>query len=288
MILGLTGNVTKKQLLNILPPYVEWLKSNNIDYLVSLEFDEIPGLEDHPTRHPEEICEEADVILSFGGDGTLLNAIRRLEGSEKPVLGINLGGLGFLTDVHSNELYQRTQDLLNGTWEIEKRMILEISVESKSKHGTWYALNDTVIDKSGYARLIQLSTTIDDVFLNTFRADGLIISTPTGSTGYSLSAGGPILEPNMNVILLNPLNPHSLTNRPLLIGADKEIRVEVYSESDILKVSVDGANVCSLVSGDTLVVKKAKFSACLVNFSGRYFYDVLRHKLGWGDDRLKV
>ena len=288
MILGLIGNRNKDQVGVVLPAYVEWLEERDVPFLLSDEFADVPGLKGRTFHPPEEVVMGAEVVLSFGGDGTLLNSVKLLGGRETPVLGVNLGGLGYLTEVGAGELYQRTEQLLAGGWEIEHRMILEVFTENGPKQGPWYALNDVVVDKAGYARLIQIRTSIDGVFLNTFRADGLIVATPTGSTGYSLSAGGPILEPKMEGILLNPLNPHSLTNRPLLISDDKEIRVEAFTPTDHINVAVDGDSICSLPSGEAILIKRADFSACLVNFAGRYFYDVLRQKLGWGDVRLRL
>lgn len=287
MILGLIGNRNKDQVRVVLPAYVGWLDARKVHFLLSDEFKDVPGLQGRSFLPPEEIVKQAEVLLSFGGDGTLLNSVKLLGGRETPILGVNLGGLGYLTEVGSGELYMRTEHLLEKRWEIERRMILEVYAENGPRSGPWHALNDVVIDKAGYGRLIQLRASIDNMFLNTFRSDGLIVATPTGSTGYSLSAGGPILEPKMEGILLNPLNPHSLTNRPLLISDDKEIRVEAYSPANKVSVTVDGETACTLKSGQTLTIRRASFSACLVNFAGRFFYDVLRQKLHWGDVQLR-
>lgn len=283
MILGLVGNPTKKALAAVLPKYLDWLDEKKINYILSSEFEVIKGLHGRDMIPPEDVSLKADIILSFGGDGTLLNSIRLLKGRETPVVGVNLGGLGYLTDVGSGELYRRTQDLFKNRWSIERRIILQASLVDDSEKRTWYALNDIVVDKGGYSRMIRLRTTINGQFLNTFRADGLIIATPTGSTGYSLSSGGPIVEPAMAGILVNPINPHSLSNRPLMISDDKEIQVEAHIPSGNVVVCVDGQEACTPESGRVLSIKRAKFSACLINFEGRYFYDVLRQKLGWGD-----
>jgi len=288
MILGLTGNRTKERLLANIPSYVEWLSGNKVDFLISTDFINIPGLEENRFASPDDIGSKCDVLLSFGGDGTLLNTIKLLKGRETPVLGINFGGLGYMTEVNSEELIKKTEELLADRWKIERRLILEVSTEDGLNKGPWYALNDAVIDKAGYARLIQLRASIDNQFLNTFRADGLIFSTPTGSTAYSLSAGGPILEPNMKGILINPLNPHALSNRPLVIGEDKEIRVEARTPVDSVNISVDGLTVCQLRTGETVVIKRAPFSACLVSFEDKNFYAVLREKLGWGKTPFEI
>lgn len=286
MILGLTGNRHKPQLPVVLPAFMDWLDEKGVEYVLSSDFEHIPALEGCETVPPEKVSERADVILSFGGDGTLLNTIKEMGGRETPVLGVNLGGLGYLTEVGSGELYARTEQLIEGRWQIERRLVLEVTSSNSRCEGHWYGLNDVVVDKAGYARLIQLRVSVDDIFLNTFNADGVVVSTPTGSTGYSLSAGGPIVEPNMDGILINPLNPHSLSNRPLLIKHDRTVSIEAHTPADHVSIAVDGETVCQLESGDTLVVKKADFNACLVNFAGRYFYDVLRQKLGWGELRI--
>ncbi len=283
MILGLAGNRHKEKLQTVLPDYVRWLDEHKVECVISEEFRGLDGLEERKFVEPEVIGEHVDVVLSFGGDGTLLNTVTRLSGVETPVLGVNLGGLGYLTEVGSDELIQRTEQLLERKWSIERRMILEVSVQNGQHGGPWQALNDVVVDKADYGRLIQIRSSIDGVYLNTFRADGLIIATPTGSTGYNLSAGGPILEPKMAGMLLTPLNPHSLSNRPLVINDDKTVCIETYTPEQYYSLTVDGECVAKIESGLGVNVKRAENDACLVNFAGRYFYEVLRQKLGWGD-----
>lgn len=286
MILGISGNRHKEQIQEVLTAFLQWLDEHGVEVVVSGEFEQIPGLDGRRFVPPDKVGDHADVVLSFGGDGTLLNTVGRLSGRETPVLGVNLGGLGYLTEVGSNELFKRTQQLLDGNWSIERRMILEVHTVDGDDSGPWYALNDVVIDKADYGRLIQIRASIDETYLNTFRADGIIIATPTGSTGYSLSAGGPILEPSMDGILLTPLNPHSLSNRPLVINDDKRIQVETFTPAKHYQLTVDGQSVTRLHSGAEVIIQRASFDACLVNFAGRYFYDVLRQKLGWGDIQI--
>ncbi len=282
MILGLLGNPSKKMLSEVISAYVDWLDKREVKYILSAEFMNVGGLAGREMKPPQEVAQLADMVLSFGGDGTLLNSFRLLQGREIPVLGVNLGGLGYLAEVSSDELYERSEDLLEGRYSIEKRIVLEARLENVKGEGPWYALNEVVVEKGGYPRMIHLRTTIDGMFLNDYRADGMIISTPTGSTGYSLSAGGPIVEPKMAGLIVHPLNPHSLTNRPLVISDDKEIRVEAHSPFAHVVIAVDGQAVANAPSGRTLIVRRASFSASLVTFKGRYFYQVLRQKLGWG------
>ncbi len=283
MILGLVGNPTKPALKEVLPAYIAWLDGKKVKYVLSDEFSKIPELQNRDLISPAKVMDSCNVVLSFGGDGTFLNTVRLLHGRETPVLGVNLGGLGYLTEVGSDDLRRCTMDLLDKKWDIERRVVLEATVEGQENKNRWFALNDVVIDKGGYARMIHLHTSIDGRYLSTFRADGLIISTPTGSTAYSLSAGGPIMEPRMGAVLIVPNNPHSLTNRPLVISDDRTVRVEAHSPQHKVVVSVDGHIACEPSSGTAIIVKRADFTACVVNLKGRYFYDVLRQKLGWGN-----
>lgn len=283
MILGLVGNRQKAKLITVLPTYLHWLRERGVEVVISDEFRDIPNLEDSTFYPPTEVDRHADLVLSFGGDGTLLNTINRLANKETPVLGVNLGGLGYLTQVGEHELYDRTLQVLEQHWDIERRMILAIQVDGVGHGGPWYALNDVVVDKGDYGRLIEVRTAIDEVYLNKFRADGLILATPTGSTGYSLSAGGPILEPKMAGLILTPLNPHSLSNRPLVINDDKTVRVTTHTLANRYGLTVDGQTVARLPSGTSVLIRRASYDACLVSFAGHYFYDVLRRKLGWGD-----
>ncbi|MFH0884010.1 MAG: NAD(+)/NADH kinase [bacterium] len=286
MILALTGNRTKQAIIDVLPPYVAWLHERKVEFVVSDDFQGVKGLESCEIVPAEEIGRKSDVVISFGGDGTFLNTIRLLNGQETPVMGVNLGGLGYLTEVSTDELYDRTEQLLRGEWTLEHRILLEVTARDGKPLGPWYALNDVVVDKAGYARLIELSASIDGVYLTTFRGDGLIVSTPTGSTGYSLSSGGPILEPKMGGILIVPLNPHSLSNRPLVIDDDKTIEVVAQTSAESVSIAVDGRTVAQLKSGQSLTVRRAKSNACVVKFAGRQFYAILRQKLGWGDSNV--
>lgn len=285
MILALTGNRNKEQVAEVLPRFVRWLRERDVQFIVSEDFKDIEALSDCDFVAPDKVGGGSDVVLSFGGDGTFLSTVRLLRGLETPVLGINLGGLGYLTELSSEELFEKGETLLEGKWDVEKRMLLEIRVSNgKQNSGPWYALNDVVIDKAGYARLIELRSSIDGVFLNSIRGDGLIVSTPTGSTGYSLSSGGPILEPKMAGILLVPLNPHSLSNRPLVIDDDKTVEIQAFTPADHTSISVDGETVAQLKSGQKLTVKRAAASAHVVKLPGREFYEILRQKLKWGDN----
>lgn len=285
MILGLTGNRTKDRVVHVLPAYTTWLREHGVNLVISEDFRDIQGLESYRFSAPEEIGTQCDVLLSFGGDGTLLNTVRLLQGTETPVLGVNLGGLGYLTEVGPDELYACTEALLDGRWSTIRRMILEVSCERKdgTVEGPWFALNDAVLDKAGFPRLISIKAEVNGQHVNHFRADGLILATPTGSTGYNLSAGGPILEPELEAIIMTPLNPHSLSNRPLIINSQKEIRIVASSPMNRTSVAVDGEAMCDLANNEAFVVRRSDISARLIHLhEGNTFYEVLRKKLGWG------
>ncbi len=282
MKLGLVGNPTKEILARVLPDYIAWLRSKNIEYVLSSEFRDILGSSEYKFYAPSEVGKRAHLLLSFGGDGTLLNSVRILQGRETPVVGVNVGGLGYLTVIGADNLHERTEDLLEDRFAIEKRMVLEAKVADRPDLGTWYALNDVVVNKGGYSRMIELEASVDGEFLNSLRSDGLIIATPTGSTAYNLSAGGPIIEPMLAGILYVPLNPHSLSNRPLLISDERKLGIHARTGSPELIVNVDGRLAGTMFSGETLEVKRAGFTACLAQFSEHHFFQVLRRKLGWG------
>lgn len=217
----------------------------------------------------------------MGGDGTLLHAVRIIEGSEIPILGVNLGSLGFLTEVTQDELYSTLENVLNGRYSIERRMMIEAKIIKSDKViADFKALNDAVITEADIARMITLKVTINSEYLTTYKADGLIISTPTGSTAYSLAAGGPIIDPKMKVLMLTPICPHTLTVRPMIITEDSIITVEPISQNRAI-LTIDGQQVRSLVPPDKVEIRKASQEICLITPQQRSFYQVLRSKLRW-------
>jgi NAD+ kinase len=223
----------------------------------------------------------AAVVL--GGDGTLLKAARIFSGPGVPILGVNLGHLGFLTEVEPNELEMAVGALLSGKYMVEERMMIEAMVvkESGGISGRYIALNDAVISRSTFARLVNLEACVDDSTLGTFVGDGLILATPTGSTAYSLSAGGPIVHPNLDAIIVTPICPHALGHRAILARGEDTVRVKVNSAvaQDELLLTVDGSPGASLSTGDTVVIKRAAERTRLIRLTGRSFYDVLGLRL---------
>jgi len=229
-----------------------------------------------------EIRESADLIITLGGDGTILNTVNWLGSKVIPILGVNLGGLGFLAEVAPEDLLVNLDCYFKGNFVVESRSLLQCSTEGSDKQ--FYALNDLVIDKAGFHRVIEIITHVDGCLLNSYIADGLILSSPTGSTGYSLSAGGPIVAPQSKVMIINPICPHSLTNRPVVIPDNCKITIQVFTEHDRINIFHDGKIEGSYPSGSSFNVQKADFPMQLVQVKTNAFYQTLRNKLGWGED----
>ena len=232
----------------------------------------------------KEMAAEADLIISLGGDGTLLNIAPLVVRPEVPILGVNLGGLGFITEVAVGELESVLRKTLDGDYEVEKRMTLEVRVISKKgRTRKFRILNDAVIAKGARSRIIDLETYVGEDYLCTYRADGLIISTPTGSTAYSLAAAGPILEPTLGAIVLAPICPHTLTNRPIVVPSNAAIRVTLRSFGDTVFFSPDGQKGVRLHNGDKLEARDYGMPVSLIKLPSRSYYEILREKLKWGE-----
>ena len=232
----------------------------------------------------KEMAAEADLIISLGGDGTLLNIAPLVIRPEVPILGVNLGGLGFITEVAVGELESVLRKTLDGDYEVEKRMTLEVRVISrKGRTRKFRILNDAVIAKGARSRIIDLETYVGEDYLCTYRADGLIISTPTGSTAYSLAAAGPILEPTLGAIVLAPICPHTLTNRPIVVPSNAAIRVTLRSFGDTVFFSPDGQKGVRLNNGDKLEARDYGMPVSLIKLPSRSYYEILREKLKWGE-----
>ena len=221
-----------------------------------------------------------DALLTLGGDGTMLRGARLLEGRQVPVLGINLGKLGFLTSCGRDEVEPAIRALAAGDFLAESRMTLEASIAGSGKR--WMALNDVVIHKGGFARVVRLRVAINGETVATYAADGLVIATPTGSTAYSLSAGGPVVVPTVESIVLTAVAPHTLAIRPLVLPPSAEVTVEADDGPEELLVTVDGQTGTSFQGGQTLVVRRGEKAVQVVRFPGTTFFSRLRRKLGWG------
>lgn len=258
---------------------IPWLKKRGKKVLV--ENGVVRGAA--PSCSKKEMAARADLIISLGGDGTLLNIAPLVERPEVPVLGVNLGGLGFITEVAVDELEGVLSKTLEGEYEVEKRMTLEIRVLQKKAQHRFRVLNDAVITKGARSRIIDLETYVGDDYLCTYRADGLIVSTPTGSTAYSLAAGGPILEPTLSAIVLSPICPHTLTHRPIVVPGSALIRVTLRSFGDTVILTPDGQPGVQLNNGDRVEARDYGLPVSLIKLPSRSYYEILREKLKWGE-----
>lgn len=225
-----------------------------------------------------------DALITLGGDGTMLRGARLLGGREVPILGVNLGRLGFLTTCGQDQLDDALERFARGDYLAEMRMQLEAHSQTirGEERRSWLALNDVVLHKGGFARVVKLRVLVDGEDVGVYAADGVIISTPTGSTAYNLSAGGPVVLPTQHLIITTPISPHTLGIRPLVVPPDSEIIVRAEDGPDELLVTIDGQVGTMFAPGDSLVVRRAAASVLVVRFPETSFFSVLRRKLGWG------
>jgi len=229
-----------------------------------------------------QLCSKADIVISLGGDGTMLATARALGQKEIPILGINLGYLGFLTQLTPDQLGEALQQVSDNKYQIEERMLLETHVIDGSQVASPYALNDVVIDKGNVSRVINLSLYANGEYICSYTADGLIIATPTGSTAYSLAVGGPIINPNMKAIIASPISPFSLTSRPLIFPPDFVLEVRIRSEHGQAMLTIDGQVATHFAPRGSIKITRAKHVVKFITFAQNSFYDILRRKLHWG------
>jgi len=276
--ISLIANLAKKKVPSTLGEIVSSLEQKDRQILLSSEVATRLGRKDLEASE-EKIRSESDILLSLGGDGTLLKSAHTLEGTKVPILGINLGGLGFLTEISYKRFREVLPSLLAGKYYIEKRTMLKIKTSVPGKE-PFAALNELVISAGESPRIIKLKTSIDGNYLTTFASDGLIIATPTGSTAHSLSAGGPIIHPSLDCLCLVPICPHTISNRPLLIPQKSQIKVRVDSQHPVY-YTIDGQTGGKLKQGEEVSVTSAPTQTHLIRIEKRSFYSLLRKKLRW-------
>lgn len=235
-----------------------------------------------PVVSCKELPVKSDVIVSLGGDGTLLSTARAVGKNGTPILGINLGSLGFLTQITPTALEETLTGVLQKDYSIEKRMIAEVKVEDGTELDHPFALNDIVVDRGAVSRIINLDLYANDYFICSYAADGLITATPTGSTAYSLAVGGPIINPLMHAFIISPISAFSLTTRPVIFSETDELRIVVRSAHSEPVLTLDGQISCNLSQQSSFIVKKADYDIDFIVFRANSFYDVLRGKLHWG------
>ena len=273
----------KPELAQLLPELIAWLRKHDYDPLLDCEgagyTSAAPAVDrsDMPSRKPQ-------LVIVLGGDGTLLSAARAMGRRETPLFPVNVGGLGFLTAITVDELYPELERALRGEHRVAKRKLLAAQVERAGQViASYEALNDMVLAKSDIARMIDLDTFVDDQFVCAYKADGLIISTPTGSTAYSLSAGGPIIFPSVPTLCITPICPHMLTNRPVLVPETSVIRITSRGPDDSVYLTIDGQTGNPIRNNDVVVCRSSDHFLRLIRPPRMMFFDVLRQKLKWGE-----
>jgi NAD+ kinase len=279
---GLLSKPNIPRAREIVPTLYNWLREHD----VAVRFDDQTGVYlDLPgALRREDVPAGCDLVVVLGGDGTLLSAARALAGRDIPLFPVNLGNLGFLTAITLGELYPELERALRGEYRVASRRMLRCELHRGSQIvGQYDALNDVVLTKGSLARMIEVEARVDEHFVCTYRADGLIVSTPTGSTAYSLSAGGPIVFPSVAALVITPICPHTLTNRPVLVPDDSVIQIVSRSVSDNAYLTIDGQVGEPLERGDRVVCQRSEKFVNLIRPPRMMFFDVLREKLSWGE-----
>lgn len=280
---GLMINLEKEGILELVGQIVSLLEEKGCTVLIEEETAGIVGMARLGVPQ-KQLTGQVDWVIVLGGDGTLLSCARQFATTGTPIIGINMGRLGFLTEIDVPDMWLGLEKILTGHYYIEERMMLEAQVFRKGKAVEQAAgLNDAVITKGAFARLILLEVFINDQYLNTYPADGLIIASPTGSTAYSLSAGGPLVTPNLELMLLTPICPHTLWSRPMVIAPDSTVKVSVLSQLGGVMLTMDGQHGFWLEQRDQVIIKRAPYNTRLLRLRDRGFFAVLREKLREGD-----
>ncbi len=278
---GLVANVDKLLCRATVRRAAELISRSGRRFLCESATADFTHLHTNAGRSLAQLAKECDLIMVFGGDGTMLRASRCLAGSPTPILGINVGQLGFLTAVPSGRLQPSFEKVWNGEYSVESRPLIEAVMPGPGKPAVQPALNDIVISRGAASRMIELDVSVDGVELTRYRCDGLIISSPSGSTAYSLAAGGAIVSPDANVFTLTPICPHTLSNRSVIVSLDSVVRVTVASHKPETILAADGAVEMSLHALDTVTIRRSRHQIRLVHLNGDSFFQTLRHKLNW-------
>lgn len=280
--IGIIAKHIEAQAVEVVSKLVGWAGERKKTVVLDRETASVMGVENGILR--SRLPEMCDIIVAIGGDGTLLSAARVVGTSGVPILAVNLGSLGFITDITLEEIHAVMDSVIEGEFEYDERMMLVCHIHRLGERVANYTvLNDVVINKGALAKIIDIRAYVDDLYLTTFKSDGLIISTPTGSTAYSMSAGGPIVYPRMKCILVTPICSHTLTNRPLVIPDTMVVKAELTSrETDVL-LTLDGQVGFGIGGDDIIEVKKSESPLKLIKSPFKDFFEVLRTKLKWGE-----
>lgn len=283
--IGLIGKPHHEGASSTIETLHQYLSQNGYQVLVENSVAQTVNIDNVIMASLTSIGEQADLAIVVGGDGYMLGAARVLACYDIGVIGVNRGNLGFLTDLSPDDLLPPLEAILNGESRSEQRFIIEAEVYRHGKlKSTNSAVNEAVLHAGKVANMIEFEVYIDDIFMFSQRSDGLIVSTPTGSTAYSMSAGGPILTPNLNALSLVPMFPHTLTSRPIVVDGNSEIKLKLANENyENLQVSCDGHVILAVMPGDEVIIKKSEFTLRLIHPLDHKYFNVLRNKLGWGN-----
>ena len=280
MNVAIIPNSTKDKAIEYAVKIMDFLSKFDCNFSVPAEFSETvksSRAEYFPNHY--ETVDNSDMVIAIGGDGTIIHIAKHAAVLHKPVLGVNCGRVGFVANLEPTEIYLLAK-LFDKSYTIDERMLLEVIVNYNSKTEILYALNDVTISKGSVSRMVELDVKLNDEFINSYRADGLIFSTPTGSTAYSLSAGGPVIEPHMKCILLTPICPHSLFSRSVLFSDDSEVKVFPNDKcTEDIFVTVDGIHSYRMEKYDSVTIRKANFTANFIKLNNKNFYRILNDKL---------
>lgn len=280
-VVGVVVNSQKEKAKGVAEQMAKWLAAKGVNMGIPLT--DITELVCEPPTNLDQLLKGLDWIVVLGGDGTLLNAARLVAPYNIPLLGVNLGRLGFLTEVEEDGLFPSLERLLAGDYLIEERMMLQARVISSSGvQRSFLALNDVVVTKGSFARMINLRASVGEELIGTYSADGILVASPTGSTAYSLSAGGPILVPDMHALIITPICSHAIDTRPLVVSDNKQISIQLTSRNLDVKMTVDGHSGIKLKEDDLVIVSKAQVVAKLIRFDQYKFFHILSEKMRKG------
>ena len=290
-MIGVLGNFNKDKFYDIFNELGSFLKEENLEFylLESKKIDLSKVLHKEVVSDFETIIKKTKIIISIGGDGTIISTIRKLIGYEKPILGLHIGGLGFLAESNIDNYKMRILNILNNDYYIEKRMLLKVFYTNKN--ATYDVINELVVDRGYSGRTIRTNVEVSGQYVNTYESDGIIFSTPTGSTAYSLSAGGPIVHSKLDLIVITPICPHTLSMRPLIVSSNEKIEITFDTSGNAnkeLSLTIDGQIQESIDSDSVISIKKSNHFASMIKFKDDDYYSTLRKKMNWkGNLRYK-
>ncbi len=281
--IGITSKPRKEDVRVVVPPLLTWLRERNVEPFVDFETNALLDAKEQAISC-NDMAGQVDLAVVFGGDGTLLATARALNSKPVPILAVNLGGLGFMTVITLDDLYPTLERVLRGDFHCDRRVQIQAEIIRRGEViSSLLALNDVVLNKGAIARILDFEMSVDGKFVSTYKADGLIVSTPTGSTAYSLAAGGPVIVPSVNAFIVTPICAHTLTNRPIVLPDSVTVDVIITGHSESVYLTADGQVAIAVESGDTVRARKSSSYVGLVQPAQRSYYEILRQKLKWGE-----